>query len=120
MVGGRGWWLRPILVFSLSLDQAEQKNNEERTMHITDDSTCQKDSAPGPKIETLTLVLTCFLCHEMVGSIVTFKVRYCIQNFTTFPAYVGFCAFLWCGAAPTFGFVRWFVSFCLFICPKKN
>ena len=22
--GGGGWWLRPILVFSLSLDQAEQ------------------------------------------------------------------------------------------------
>ena len=23
--GGRWWWLRPILVFSLSVDQAEQK-----------------------------------------------------------------------------------------------
>ena len=27
MVGG--WWLRPILVFSLSLDQAEQQHNKQ-------------------------------------------------------------------------------------------
>ena len=26
--GGGGWWLRPILVFSLSLDQAEQLSDQ--------------------------------------------------------------------------------------------
>ena len=39
--GGGGWWLRPILVFSLSLDQAEQylreKAWQDRPNHSTPD-----------------------------------------------------------------------------------